>query len=164
MCSLHELCYSGALTAWHPAGVLQELREGGALTGWRSESYPVLTSFHSEPLALVERAAAVHLGIKAYGVHVNGYVRGPSGIELWVATRSKDKPTWPGRLDHIVAGGQVHPQRLFWALLLLAILTSGKLALLQRQESTLLALCRSCWRVHLEGGPGQERPYKCHSA
>ncbi|CAK0745210.1 hypothetical protein CVIRNUC_001604 [Coccomyxa viridis] len=90
------------------AGVLQELREDGALTGWRSESYPLLTSFHAEPLALVERAAAVHLGIKAYGVHVNGYVRGPSGIELWVATRSKNKPTWPGRLDHIVAGGQPH--------------------------------------------------------
>ena len=106
--------------------MLQELREDGALTGWRSESYPVLTSFHSEPLALVERAAAVHLGIKAYGVHVNGYVRSPSGIELWVATRSKDKPTWPGRLDHIVAGGQVHFQRLFWAFSMLGILTSGR--------------------------------------
>ena len=101
------------LTAWRLAGVLQELGDDGALNGWRSESYPVLTSFHSEPLALVERAAAVHLGIKAYGVHVNGYVRSPSGIELWVATRSKDKPTWPGRLDHIVAGGQVHVQPLF---------------------------------------------------
>lgn len=89
------------------AGILQQLREDGSLTGWRSESYPVLTGFHSEPLALVERAAAVHLGIKAYGVHVNGFVRAASGIELWVATRSRDKPTWPGRLDHIVAGGQV---------------------------------------------------------
>ena len=67
----------------------------------------MLTGFHSQPLALVERAAAVHLGIKAYGVHVNGYVRGASGIELWVATRSRRKPTWPGKLDHIVAGGQV---------------------------------------------------------
>lgn len=90
-----------------PAGMLQQLREDGSLTGWRSESYPVLTGFHSEPLALVERAAAVHLGIKAYGVHVNGFVRAASGIELWVATRSRDKPTWPGKLDHIVAGGQV---------------------------------------------------------
>ena len=89
-----------------PAGMLQQLREDGSLTGWRSESYPVLTGFHSEPLALVERAAAVHLGIKAYGVHVNGFVRAASGIELWVATRSRDKPTWPGKLDHIVAGGQ----------------------------------------------------------
>ena len=88
-------------------GIMQKLREDGSLTGWRSESYPVLTAFDSEPLALVERAAAVHLGIKAYGVHINGYVRRASGIELWVARRSRSKPTWPGKLDHIVAGGQV---------------------------------------------------------
>jgi hypothetical protein len=44
---------------------------------------------------------------QAYGVHVNGYVETPRGLELWVARRSKDKPTWPGKLDHIVAGGQV---------------------------------------------------------
>ena len=137
--SLHELCYNGARTVWCLAGVLQELREDGALTGWRSESYPVLTSFHSEPLALVERAAAVHLGIKAYGVHVNGFVRGPSGIELWVATRSKDKPTWPGRLDHIVAGGQVHLQH-FFGTLLLGILTSGRHKLLQRSDAALPTL------------------------
>ena len=93
------------------AGIMQKLREDGSLTGWRSESYPVLTAFGSEPLALVERAAAVHLGIKAYGVHVNGYVRGASGIELWVARRSRSKPTWPGKLDHIVAGGQVQRHR-----------------------------------------------------
>ena len=110
--------------------MLQELRGDGALTGWRSESYPVLTSFHAEPLALVERAAAVHLGIKAYGVHVNGYVRGPSGIELWVATRSKNKPTWPGRLDHIVAGGQVQIQCLLRTLL--GMLLSGRHRHLQR--------------------------------
>lgn len=89
------------------AGVLEQLRDEGLLTGWRSELYPVLTSFHAQPLALVERAAAVQLGIKAYGVHVNGYVVTERGIELWVATRSRSKPTWPGRLDHIVAGGQV---------------------------------------------------------
>ena len=49
----------------------------------------------------------MHFGARAYGVHVNGYVRTPDGgIELWVARRSKTKPTWPGMLDHIVAGGQ----------------------------------------------------------
>ncbi|BDA41660.1 Nudix hydrolase 20, chloroplastic [Coccomyxa sp. Obi] len=88
--------------------VVARLRDDGVLSGWRNELYPVLTAFDSEPLALVERAAAVHLGIKAYGVHVNGYVETDKGIELWVATRSKSKPTWPGRLDHIVAGGQPH--------------------------------------------------------
>lgn len=45
--------------------------------------------------------------LQAYGVHVNGYVETEAGLELWVARRSKDKPTWPGKLDHIVAGGQV---------------------------------------------------------
>lgn len=52
--------------------ILSTLRDEGTLSGWRNELYPVLTSFHEEPLALVERAAAVHLGIKAYGVHLNG--------------------------------------------------------------------------------------------
>ena len=27
---------------------------------------------------------------------------------MWVARRSLDKPTWPGMLDHLVAGGQPH--------------------------------------------------------
>lgn len=40
------------------------------------------------------------------GVHINGYVETPSGLELWVARRSRSKATWPGKLDHIVAGGQ----------------------------------------------------------
>lgn len=38
---------------------------------------------------------------------MNGYVVLPDGTkELWVARRSTTKPTWPGMLDHIVAGGQ----------------------------------------------------------
>lgn len=53
------------------AGVLQQLREEGLVSGWRNELYPVVRSFHSEPAFLIERAAAPHFGIKAYG-------------ELWV--------------------------------------------------------------------------------
>ena len=46
-------------------------------------------------------------GIKAYGIHVNGYVKTiDKGVCLWVAKRSLSKPNWPGKLDHIVAGGQ----------------------------------------------------------
>ena len=47
---------------------------------------------------------------QAYGVHINGYVgdvAAAGGQRLWVARRSATKPTWPGMLDHIVAGGQV---------------------------------------------------------
>ncbi|GLC35517.1 hypothetical protein PLESTB_000199000 [Pleodorina starrii] len=93
------------------AEVLQVLRSEGFITGWRDELYPVVASFAESPLLLVERAAATHLGIKAYGVHVNGFVRDPAGsggLKLWVARRSLTKPNWPGKLDHIVAGGQPH--------------------------------------------------------
>ena len=45
-------------------------------------------------------------------MHINGYVTLPDGSkELWVARRSRTKPTWPGKLDHIVAGGQPHGLR-----------------------------------------------------
>ena len=40
-------------------------------------------------------------------MHINGYVSGAEGQRLWLARRSATKPTWPGMLDHIVAGGQV---------------------------------------------------------
>lgn len=90
------------------AGVLSELRQQhGLLSGWRDELYPVTPAFDAEPLLLIERAAAPYFGIRAYGVHVNGYVQQPDGSKaLWVARRSKSKQTWPGKLDHIVAGGQ----------------------------------------------------------
>jgi len=53
-------------------------------------------------------AAAVLLGIKAYGVHCNGFVRRESDgkIDLWVATRSSTKSQFPSMLDHLCAGGQ----------------------------------------------------------
>lgn len=91
------------------AGVLEQLRSEGLIEGWRNELYPAVQAFHDEPAFLIERAAAPHFGIKAYGVHINGYVTLPDGSkELWVAKRSSTKPTWPGKLDHIAAGGQPH--------------------------------------------------------
>lgn len=91
------------------AAVLSELRDKhGLLSGWRDELYPVTPAFDAKPLLLMERAAAPYFGIRAYGVHINGYVVQPDGSKaLWVARRSKSKQTWPGKLDHIVAGGQV---------------------------------------------------------
>ncbi|KAG2497144.1 hypothetical protein HYH03_004735 [Edaphochlamys debaryana] len=92
------------------AEVLEALRKEGVITGWRDELYPVTASFYEEPVMLIERAAATHFGIKAYGIHVNGFVRDPQtgAIRLWVARRSPTKPNWPNKLDHIVAGGQPH--------------------------------------------------------
>ena len=104
--------FLGSLGERHCCAVQQallRLRDEGVITGWRDELYPVLTSFEAPPVLLMERAASVYFGIKAYGVHVNGYVeREDGGMDMWVARRAKSKPTWPGRLDHIVAGGQPH--------------------------------------------------------
>jgi len=87
--------------------IMQQFREEGIITGWRDELFPVMAAFGDEPVFLVERAAASRFGIMAYGVHVNGYVELPDGRqEMWIARRSSQKPTWPGLLDHIVAGGQ----------------------------------------------------------
>ncbi|KAJ1428567.1 hypothetical protein B484DRAFT_413299 [Ochromonadaceae sp. CCMP2298] len=89
--------------------VCAQLREQGHIYGWRDELLPVLTGYTDPPRLLVERAACPYFGTKAYGVHVNGYVRTGGYIShLWVATRSATKSTWPGMLDHIVAGGQPH--------------------------------------------------------
>ncbi|KAL2929282.1 Nudix hydrolase 20 chloroplastic [Bienertia sinuspersici] len=44
---------------------------------------------------------------QVYGVHMNGYVE-TSQKFLWVGKRSLTKPTFPGMLDHLVAGGLPH--------------------------------------------------------
>lgn len=77
-------------------------------TGWRNEYYRVAASYQSETLFTIERAALSYLGITGHGVHVNGYVKKADGLYLWIAKRSLDKPTSPGKLDQIAAGGIPH--------------------------------------------------------
>lgn len=67
------VCVDNIFTAVRfPSEVMQKLKEQGAIEGWREESYPITTAFDQPPLAVVERAAAVYMGIKSYGVHLNG--------------------------------------------------------------------------------------------
>lgn len=87
------------------------LQKQGLIRGWRNEYLPVSTSYGGDPMFLLERAMIPYFGIKAYGVHMNGFIRDPITQEithLWVGRRSKQKSTWPGMLDHVVAGGQPH--------------------------------------------------------
>jgi 8-oxo-dGTP pyrophosphatase MutT (NUDIX family) len=88
-----------------------KLRDRGVIHGWRNEMFPVVTSFGAEPELLIERAACAPYGTKAYGCHINGYIRDPSSRDIthmWVGKRSASKPTYPSMLDHIVAGGLPH--------------------------------------------------------
>ncbi|XP_065670349.1 uncharacterized protein LOC100203695 isoform X3 [Hydra vulgaris] len=76
------------------------------LSGWRNEIYDIRKSFNSEAVLEVERSACGLFGFRTYGIHVNGYVRNDSGdVYMWIARRSKSKPTFPGKLDNTVAGG-----------------------------------------------------------
>ncbi|GIL38788.1 NUDIX hydrolase [Roseiterribacter gracilis] len=70
------------------------------------EQFPLLARWGEAPLATVDRAATTPLGFAAYGVHVNGFVRRGEEILLWIGRRAMDRDVEPGKLDHIIAGGQ----------------------------------------------------------
>jgi len=79
----------------------------GVLPKKRFELFPVLNNWGETPLATLDRGAAPYFGIRAFGVHLNGYVIDPDGaLSLWIGTRALDKAIAPGKLDNIVAGGQ----------------------------------------------------------
>jgi 8-oxo-dGTP pyrophosphatase MutT (NUDIX family) len=86
--------------------VVRQLHAQGKIENWYDEAFPVSRSWQDAPLLLMERAALPFFGVTGYGVHMNGYVREGGQIKLWVARRAKDKATFPGKLDHLVAGGQ----------------------------------------------------------
>ena len=85
--------------------VVREMRQQGLITGWRDELFPVSEGYGQPPLFDLERAAVPLFGVKAYGVHLNGYVRRDGAIWLWVGRRAATRPIEPNKLDHLVAGG-----------------------------------------------------------
>jgi isopentenyldiphosphate isomerase len=85
----------------------ETLREAGLAAKARGEFYPVLTHPDADPLAILDRGAATEFGIVNKGFHLNGIVRRVAGTFMWIARRARDKATYPGKLDNMVAGG--HP-------------------------------------------------------
>jgi 8-oxo-dGTP pyrophosphatase MutT (NUDIX family) len=89
--------------------VLVRLNEAGEFRKLRGEYFPVLHDWHETPAMKLDRAGVPLLGVRGFGVHVNGFVRDAGGrFSLWVGKRARDKRTEPGKLDHLVAGGQPH--------------------------------------------------------
>ena len=86
--------------------VCDELCSLGELPARHGERFPAVRAFADEPVFTIDRSAVSYFGLRAFGVHLNGYVRTPRGIAMWLAERSRRKPTWPGMLDQLVAGGQ----------------------------------------------------------
>jgi isopentenyldiphosphate isomerase len=86
--------------------VMRALAAEGAVPGWRNEVYPVGWRFGAPPFFTMERAAFPAMGLRAFGVHLNGYVREGGRLFMWIGRRAYDKHTYPGMLDNTVAGGQ----------------------------------------------------------
>jgi 8-oxo-dGTP pyrophosphatase MutT (NUDIX family) len=97
------------------AALAAELRELGHITGWRNEKFSywpdseiLINGVCVEPTGTLiaafemERAAYRFFGLRSHAVHVNGFTEAG---EMWCGRRSMAKPTDPGMLDNIAAGG-----------------------------------------------------------
>jgi hypothetical protein len=82
------------------------LVEMGEVVALRDEKYTASLNFLAPPLFYFDRAMVSYLGLRARGVHINGYVNKSDGIHMWIAKRSNIKPISPGKLDNMIAGGQ----------------------------------------------------------
>ncbi|NEV62414.1 DUF4743 domain-containing protein [Thiorhodococcus minor] len=90
------------------AEVVERLAEEGILSHLHGELYPVTAAGRDQARCLIDRACAPFFGMRAFGQHLNGFVRTRHGIEMWIGRRSADRRLYPRRLDHLVAGGLPH--------------------------------------------------------
>jgi len=72
---------------------------------WRNETFDVMAQWGDRPVFRLDRGAVPFFGVRAYGVHLNGYRRDGGRLHLWVGRRAPDKRVAPNKLDNIVAGG-----------------------------------------------------------
>ncbi|MCK8783394.1 DUF4743 domain-containing protein [Roseomonas sp. NAR14] len=86
------------------AGVVTALAGRGLLRD-RHELFDIRATPEGPVLGQLDRGALPPFGVMSQGVHVNGRVRRPDGLHLWMGWRSKDKAIAPGQLDNLVAGG-----------------------------------------------------------
>ena len=86
-------------------GVVRTLVDEGVVPRYHGERYPVTPTNREAAVCTLDRAAAPHFGVRAFGQHLNGYVRRRDELLVWVARRARDKWNFPGRLDQVVAGG-----------------------------------------------------------
>src|SRR5580704_496295 len=85
--------------------VVEVLIAEGRVPKWRNETFDVAPRWGERPLFRVDRGAVPFFGVRAYGIHVNGYRRDAGGYSLWIGKRASNKQVAPGKLDNIVAGG-----------------------------------------------------------
>lgn len=85
--------------------VLEEMVQNGLVSHLHGEKYPVTRASRSQARMLIDRACAPHFGVRAFGQHMNGFVRDSKGLKMWIGRRSADRRVFPLHLDNLVAGG-----------------------------------------------------------
>jgi isopentenyldiphosphate isomerase len=81
------------------------LVEAGVIEYLHGEFYPVTPGNRRQARLVIDRACAPYFGVRAFGQHINGFVRGPDGIQLWIGRRAANRRVYPLHLDNMVAGG-----------------------------------------------------------
>jgi len=90
--------------------VVERLVGEGGVAKWRNEYFAVTPVWGEAPLLKIDRGAVPFFGVRAHGVHLNGWRRAPAGrIAMWIGRRAADKKVAPGKLDNLVAGGIGYP-------------------------------------------------------
>ena len=85
--------------------VIDALVSEGRVPKWRNETFDAAPRWGAPPVFRLDRGAVPFFGTRAYGVHLNGYLRQGETLCLWVGRRSPDKQVAPNKLDNLVAGG-----------------------------------------------------------
>jgi len=86
-------------------GVVDALVAENRVPKWRNETFDVAPRWGAPPVFRLDRGAVPFFGTRAYGVHLNGYIRERNELYLWVGRRAPDKRVAPNKLDNVVAGG-----------------------------------------------------------
>jgi len=84
---------------------VEELVSERVIAKWRNEFFAVAERRGAKVHFTLDRGAVPFFGVKAYGVHLNGYRRVGPKLKLWIGTRAAGKLVAPSKLDNIVAGG-----------------------------------------------------------
>ena len=77
------------------------MRLGGFIPGWRNEDFAWVDQ-NGHKYFRLERAAFRTFGFRSMATHINGYTKADT---IWLGRRSENKPTDPGKLDNLAAGG-----------------------------------------------------------
>jgi isopentenyldiphosphate isomerase len=86
--------------------ISNRLAEGKFIPALTGERYRVLDLVTGSAVGSIDRSAAIWLGLRTEGVHLNVFVPHHDGsMDMWLARRALTHRQFPGQLDNLVAGG-----------------------------------------------------------